>query len=139
MTNKTETRPRRGGNNLDRQVVLRKAMEVLSAKGFSKASIADLTTATGLGSGALCKAFGARDEIPRAAIRFCAETEACLAQEPLRVSPTGREAILAMFEENVRLRRHWPRYCGSLFTFNAFIVPPDESELQDFLAERRRS
>ena len=137
--NNTETRPRRGGNNLDRPVVLRKAMEVLSAKGFSKASIADLTTATGLGFGALCKAFGARDEILRAAIRFCADTEASLAREPLFVSPTGREAILSMLEENVRLRRHWPRHCGCLFTFNAFVVPPDEAELHDFLAESRRS
>jgi len=139
MANKTETRPRQGGDNLDRPVVLRKVMEVLSAKGFNKASIANLTSATGLGFGALRNTFGSREEILRAAIRFCAETEVCLAQEPLRVSRTGREAILAMFEENVRLRRHWPRYCGSLFTFNAFIVPPDESELQDFLAERRRS
>jgi AcrR family transcriptional regulator len=139
MANQTETRPRQGANAVDRSAVLRKVMEVLSAKGFAKASIADLTGATGLGYGALHKAFGARDEILRAAIRFCADTEACLAQEPLRVSPTAREAILAMLEENVRLRRHWPRHCGCLFTFNAFVVPPDEAELQDFLAERRRS
>jgi AcrR family transcriptional regulator len=103
MANKTETRPQQGGNNLDRPVVLRKVMEVLSAKGFSKTSIAELTGATGLGFGALRKAFGPRDEILRTAIRFCADTEASLAQEPLRVSPTGREAILAMLEENVRL------------------------------------
>jgi len=111
----------------------------LSAKGFNKASIANLTSATGLGFGTLRKTFGTKDEILRAAIRFCAETEVCLAQEPLRVSRTGREAILAMFEENVRLRRHWPRHCGCLFMFNAFIVPPDEAELQDFLTEKRRS
>ena len=126
MANRTETRPRQGGNAVDRSAVLRKVMEVLSAKGFAKASIADLTSAAGLGYGALHKAFGTRDEILRAAIRFCADTEASLAHEPLRVSPTGREAILAMLEENVRLRRHWPRYCGCLFTFNAFIVPPED-------------
>ena len=139
MANKTETRSQQGGNNLDRPDLLRKVMEVLSAKGFAKASITDLTSATGLGFDGLRKAFGPRDEILRAAIRFCAETEACLAQEPLRVSPTGREAILAMFEENVRLRRHWPRHCGCLFLFNAFIVPPEDADLRDFLAEKRRS
>jgi AcrR family transcriptional regulator len=137
MANKTETR-RRGGSNVDHPVVLRNVMEVLSAKGFTKTSIADLTSATRLGFGALRHAFGTRDEILRAAIRFCADTEASLAQEPLRVSQTGREAILAMFEENVRLRRHWPRYCGCLFTFNAFIVLPDDADLQDFLTEKRR-
>jgi AcrR family transcriptional regulator len=139
MANKTEMRPQQGADAVDRAAALRNVMEVLSAKGFAKATIADLKSAVGPGFGALRKAFGTRDEILRAAIRFCADTEVCLAQEPLRVSPTGREAILSMLEENVRLRRHRLRYCGCLFMFNAFVVLPDEAELQDFLAEKRRS
>jgi AcrR family transcriptional regulator len=75
-------------------------MEILSAKGFANTSMADLTSAAGLARSILYKASGTRDEILRAAIRFCADTEASLAHEPLRVSSTGREAILAMFEEN---------------------------------------
>jgi hypothetical protein len=39
----------------------------------------------------------------------------------------------------VRLGRHRPRYCGCLFTFNAFVIPPEDGDLQDFLTERRRS
>lgn len=139
MAKRTETRPRKGGNALNRSVVLRKVMEVLSVKGFARTSIVDLKTASGDGYGALRKAFGTRDEILRAAIRFCADTEASLAQEPLRVSPTGREAISSMLEENVRLRRHWPRHCGCLFTFNAFLIPPEDVELQAFLTDRRRA
>ena len=114
-------------------------MDILSEKGFVKTSIADLRSAVGYGYAALHKAFGTREGILRAAIRCCAEMEASLAYEPLRVSPTGREAVLAMLEENVRLRRHWPRYCGCLFTFNAFVVPPDDGDLQEFLTEKRRS
>jgi AcrR family transcriptional regulator len=139
MTNRTETRPRQGGNAVNRSVVLRKVMEVLSVNGFARASIADLTAAAGVDCGTLHKAFGTRNEILRAAIQFCIDTEASLAQEPLRVSPTGREAILSMLEENARLRRHWPRYCGCLFTLNAFVIPPEDADLQDFLTERRRS
>src|SRR5580704_2135033 len=139
MAHRTETRPRQGGNAVNRSVVLRKVMEVLSVKGFAKASIADLTSAASVDYGTLHKAFGTKDEILRAAIQFCADTEASLAQEPLRVSPTGKEAILSMLEENVRLRRHWPQYCGCLFTFNAFVIPPEDADLQDFLTERRRS
>src|SRR5580693_5829789 len=112
MANRTETRPRQGGDAVNRSVVLRKVMEVLSLKGFARTSIADITTAAGVDYRTLHKAFGTRDQILRAAIRFCADTEASLAQEPLRVSPTGRDAILSMLEENVRLHRHWPRYCG---------------------------
>jgi AcrR family transcriptional regulator len=139
MAHRTETRPRQGGNAVNRSVVLRKVMGVLSVKGFARTSIADLTTASGVDYGTLHKAFGTRDEILRAAIRSCADTEASLAQEPLRVSPNGREAILSMLEENVRLRRRWPRYCGCLFAFNAFVVPPQDADLQEFLTERRRS
>ena len=139
MGNRTETRPRKSGTAVDRATVLRKIMQVLSVKGFAQVSIADLTNATGVDERTLQKAFGTRKEILRTAIQFCADTEASLAQEPLRVSPTGREAILAMLEENVRLRRHWPGYCGCLFMFNGFIVPPDETDLRDFLFEKRRS
>jgi AcrR family transcriptional regulator len=139
MANRTETRPQQLGNAVDRSILLRKVMEVLSVKGFAKASIADLTSAAGVDYGTLHREFGTRDEILRAAIQFCAETEASLAHEPLRVSPTGREAILSMLEENIRLRRHWPRYCGCLFTFNAFIIPPEDVDLLNFLTERRRS
>lgn len=108
-------------------------------KGFAHASIAELSSAAGVKYSALQKAFGTREEILRTAIQFCADAEASLAHEPLRVSPTGREAILSMLEENVRLRRRWPRYCGCLFAFNAFIVPPEDAGLHDFLTERRRS
>jgi AcrR family transcriptional regulator len=139
MANKTETRRRQGAKAVDRSLVLRKVMKVLSVKGFARASFADLTSAAGVDYRTLHKTFGAKDQILRAAIQFCADTEASLAQEPLRVSPTGREAILSMLQENVRLRRHWPRYCGCLFTFNTFVIPPEEAVLQDFLTERRRS
>jgi AcrR family transcriptional regulator len=139
MANKTDTRPHQGGSAVDRSAVLRKVMQVLSVKGFAKTSIADVINAAGDEYHTLRKTLGTKDEILRAAIRFCAETETCLAEEPLRVSPTGREAILSMLEENVRLRRHWPRYCGCLFTFSAFVVPPEDADLQYFLTERRRS
>jgi AcrR family transcriptional regulator len=139
MANNTETRLQHSGTALSPSVVLRQVMEVLSLKGFAKASIADLTTAVGVEYGTLRKAFGTRHQILRAAIQFCADTEASLAQEPLRVSPTGREAILSILQENVRLRRHWPKYCGCLFTINAFVIPPEEADLRDLLTEKRRS
>ena len=98
MANRTETRPQQLGNAVDRSILLRKVMEGLSVKGFAKTSIADLTSAAGVDYGTLHREFGTRDEILCAAIQFCAETEASLAHEPLRVSPTGREAILSMLK-----------------------------------------
>jgi AcrR family transcriptional regulator len=138
MANNTATRHPHGAAAA-RSALLRNVMDILSEKGFVKTSIADLRSAVGFGYAALHKAFGTREGILRAAIRCCAEMEASLAYEPLRVSPTGREAVLAMLEENVRLRRHWPRYCGCLFTSNALIVPAEENELHEFLVEKRRT
>ena len=124
---------------MDRSLVLRRVMEALTVKGFASVSISDLTDVTSVDARTLNKTFGNREDILRAAIRYCADTEAALAHEPLLVSPTGKEAILAMLEENVRLRRNWPRSCACLFTFNAFVVPPDDAELQHFLFEKRRT
>jgi hypothetical protein len=61
MANRTGKRPRQGANVVDRSAVLGKVMEVLPAKGFAKASIADLRSAGGPGYGALRRAFGTRD------------------------------------------------------------------------------
>jgi AcrR family transcriptional regulator len=139
MANRTESRPRQRADAVDRPAVLRKVMEVLSVKGFAQASIEDLVSAAGVGYGALHEVFGTRDEILRAAIQFCADSEASLAHEPLCASSTGRGAILSMLEENVRLRGHWPKSCGCLFTLNSLVIPPTDVDLQDFLAEKRRS
>ena len=102
MANTTETRPRQGGCAVDRPAVLRKVMEVLSAKGFAKTSIADLRSATGLGYGTLHKAFGTRDEILGAAIGF---------------APTRRHAWPRSLCAYRRLAekpfsRCWKRTCG---------------------------
>ena len=127
------------GNKADDPIILRQVIEVLSMKGYAKTSMTDLTRATGVHRSALHDAFGTREEILRAAIRYCADTEASLAHEPLRVSATGRDAIRLMLEEHIRLRRHRPRYSGCLFTVNAFCIPSDDTALQDFLLERRRT
>jgi AcrR family transcriptional regulator len=122
-----------------RPIVLRKVMEVLFAKGFTHASMQDLTAVAGIEDHRLHKAFGTREEILRAAIRCCAETEASLAHESLQASSSGREALLCMLEEHVRLMKHWPNTCSCLFTLNALVVPPDDAALQDFLTQKRRS
>ena len=78
MNKRIETRRQQSGTAVDRSLVLRRVMEILSVKGFAQASMADLTKAVGLGRGTLQKAFGTRDEILRAAIQSFADTEAGL-------------------------------------------------------------
>jgi AcrR family transcriptional regulator len=138
MAHRTRTSP--GKTNAEhRSHILRKVMEILALKGYAKVSMADIENIAGVGRSALHDTFGSREDILRDAIHFCADTEASLADEPLRVSATGREAISAMLEENVRLHRYWPRNFGCLFTINPFVIPPAEADLRDFLSDRRRS
>ena len=122
---------------VDRPAVLRKIVDLLSVKGFANVSMAELTTAVGIGRSALQKAFGSREEILRAAIFHCADTEACLAYEPLSVCSSAREAIRAMLEESIRLHTYWPRSCDCLFTSNSFIAPPNDAELHKFIGTKR--
>jgi AcrR family transcriptional regulator len=139
MAKRSKTQAGQGLKTVDQPAVLQRVMDVLSLKGFGRVSITDLTQAAGTNPRTLHETFGTRNDILRAAIRFCAGTEASLAHEPLHTSPTGKEAIWAMLEENVRLRRHCPWSYGCLFTLNAFVIPPEETALQNFLAERRGS
>ena len=139
MSNQSQMRLNPNSRAVNRPVVLRNVMRLVSVKGFADTSVADLIKAAGMNQRSLYKSFGRKDEIVGAAIRLSAEIEAGLAQEPLRTSHTGREAILCMLEENVRLCGQWPRVCGCLFTLNAFILPAKDTTLQDFLSEQRRS
>ena len=128
-----------GRNTLSRSAILRNVMGILLVKGFADTSITDLTKAAGMNARRLYRAFGTKSDLVAEAIRYCAESEACLAREPLRTPHTGKEAISSMLEENVRLCGRWPRFRGCLFTLNAFITPGKHTDLQEFLTERRRS
>ena len=124
---------------MDRTAVLRRVMQVLSVKGFAKTSIVDLTNTAGVDYRTLHKTFGTRKDILRAAIRFCVETEASLAQEPLRVSPTGEKRFWRCSKRTYGCAGIGRGDCGCLFMFNGLIVPPDEPDLQDYVFEKRRS
>jgi AcrR family transcriptional regulator len=139
MLKRSQVRPHSSQKQLNRPAVLRNVMRVLLVKGFADTSMTDLTKAASMNRRSLYKAFGTKEEIVGAAIRFCAESEACLAHEPLRMSHSGKEAISCMLEENVRLCGRWPRVRGCLFTLNAFIIPTQDPGLQEFLSEQRRS
>jgi AcrR family transcriptional regulator len=139
MTSKRQFAVNRGGKALNRAAVLRNIMGILLVKGFDGTSITDLAKVTGLSPGSFHKAFGAKRKIAAEAIRFCAESEACLAREPLRTSETGKEAILSMLEENIRLCGRWPRFRCCLFVLNGSVVSMQDTSPADFVSEQRRS
>ena len=127
MANKTETRPRQGADAVDRSAVLRKVMEVLSAKGFAKASIADLKSAVGPAYGALHKAFGTRDEILRAA-------DPVLRRQRRHAWP--RSLCVYRRRAEKPFWRCWKRMCGYAGTGRDTVAASSRSTLLSFLQTR---
>ncbi len=82
-------RPRR----FDRDLALRRAMEVFWSKGFDNTSLADLTAAMGINAPSLYAAFGSKEELFNEAVALYGRTEGVEIWDALTTASTAREAI----------------------------------------------
>jgi len=88
--------PARGRpREFDREAALMRAMRLFWIKGYEATSIADLTTALGIGSTSLYAAFVSKDALYAEALRLYAVTYEDLVLGRFRQAPTAREAALA--------------------------------------------
>ena len=124
---------------VDHSAILHKATRVFFAKGLDETSIGDLARAAGVSTSTLYKCVGTKQDIFCAAVQEIAEREFVLAQEPLRTSASGREAITGLLEENVRLCLHGPAAFSCLFTFNLLTASMPCARLHAMLLDRRRT
>lgn len=82
-------RPRR----FDRDLALRRAMEVFWAKGYDNTSLTDLTAAMAINAPSLYAAFGSKEELFNEAVVLYGKTEGTEIWDALTEAPTAREAI----------------------------------------------
>ncbi|GGK41205.1 TetR/AcrR family transcriptional regulator [Nocardia camponoti] len=93
----TRGRPR----GFDRDVALRRAMEVFWEHGYDGTSMTDLTTAMGINSPSLYAAFGDKEALFRAAVDLYGQSEGSITAQALRNEPTAYAAVSKMLRDNV--------------------------------------
>ncbi|WP_227981027.1 TetR/AcrR family transcriptional regulator [Nocardia spumae] len=122
----------------DRDIALRRAMEVFWEHGYEGAAMNDLTGAMGINSPSLYAAFGCKEQLFREAVELYGRTEGGYTERALATAPTARAAIEAMLRDNAAA------YCdpatprGCLVVVAGNTAGPRHGAVREFLAERRR-
>ncbi|MBF6181295.1 TetR/AcrR family transcriptional regulator [Nocardia otitidiscaviarum] len=122
----------------DRDIALRRAMEVFWEHGYEGASMTDLTTAMGINSPSLYAAFGGKEALFREAVALYGRTEGGLTERALREEPTARAAIEAMLRDNARsyTTSGSPRGCMVVLAGSTYTTR--NTAVRDFLIDMRR-
>ncbi|MBW8725967.1 MAG: TetR/AcrR family transcriptional regulator [Inquilinus limosus] len=84
----------------DRDVALRRAMELFWRHGYEGVSMADLTAAMGIAAPSLYAAFGSKEALFREAIALYRATDGSATRRALDCQRTARGAIEAMLRDN---------------------------------------
>jgi AcrR family transcriptional regulator len=77
----------------DRDLALRRAMEVFWSKGYDNASLADLTSAMRINSPSLYAAFGSKEALFHEAVDLYGELEGTEIWDAISGAPTAKEAM----------------------------------------------
>ncbi|WP_327100150.1 TetR/AcrR family transcriptional regulator [Nocardia vinacea] len=122
----------------DREVALRRAMEVFWEHGYEGSSMSDLTAAMGINSPSLYAAFGGKEELFRAAVGLYGEAEGGYTVRALREEPTARASIEAMLRDNATAYTHEDKPHGCMVVLAGSTYTTRSETIRDFLVEKRR-
>ncbi len=84
----------------DRNAALATAMKLFWVKGYEATSIADLTTALGIGSTSLYAAFGSKEQLYAEALDLYSTSYTDLVLGRFKTAPTARDAIAAYLSDS---------------------------------------
>lgn len=122
----------------DREVALRRAMEVFWERGYDGASMSDLTTAMGINSPSLYAAFGDKEALFRAAVELYGRSEGSHTARALREQPTAYAAIEAMLRDNIPLYTDPGLPHGCMVVLAGATYTTRNAAVREFLVEARR-
>ncbi|MGF6882929.1 AcrR family transcriptional regulator [Nocardia sp. GAS34] len=121
----------------DRELALRRAMEVFWEHGYEGASMADLTAAMGIGSPSLYAAFGCKEALFREAVGLYSRTDGSHTARALREEPTARASIEAMLRDNAVVYTAPDKPHGCMVVLAGSTYTTRNTEIRDFLIEKR--
>jgi AcrR family transcriptional regulator len=122
----------------DRDVALRRAMELFWRQGFESTSMTDLTTTMGIASPSIYACFGSKEQLFRQAVELYAATEGLGPRLALQQTPGTRAAILAMLSANADRFADPATPPGCMVVLASVSGSGKNPDLQAFLAERRQ-
>ncbi|GAB3841743.1 hypothetical protein GCM10029963_13540 [Micromonospora andamanensis] len=129
----TRGRPR----TFDRQVALRRAMEVFWRRGYQGASMTELTAAMGIASPSLYAAFGSKEALFREAVELYNSTEGAGPRAALDGGVTARAAIEAMLRHQAYAYVDPANPSGCLVVLAGAGTVPESDAVGQFLTTCR--
>lgn len=130
----TRGRPR----EFDRDVALRKALNLFWERGYEGTSLSDLTSAMGIASASLYAAFGSKEGLFREVMALYGVMFGAQPRRALRDAPTARAAIQDMLRTTADVITQPDAPPGCMLILAAPTGAIENSEVRAFLAERRR-
>lgn len=121
----------------EREVALRRAMDLFWEKGFDMCSMSDLVEAMGVNSPSIYAAFGNKESLYREAIELYVRAEGGAALRKFESCPTLRESLEAMFETSIELFAGGQRSRGCMIFLGGAAIGAEHVELRNFLQELR--
>ncbi len=122
----------------DRDLALRRAMEVFWEHGYEGSSMSDLTAAMGINSPSLYAAFGGKQALFREAVDLYGRTDGSYTARALRDGDTARASIESMLRDNAAAYAAPDKPHGCMVVLAGSTYTTRNTEIRDFLIEKRR-
>lgn len=130
--------PRGRPRNFDRDLALRRAMDVFWAKGYEGAQLTDLTTAMGINPPSFYAAFGSKEAAFREALKLYEHKMGEGRIKAFGDDLDTRGSIRAMLDHGIDVALAAPGSGGCLIMLGMINAAPGNEPLRDLLRNRRR-
>ena len=123
----------------DRDVALRKAVELFWERGYEGTSLKDLTDAMGIASASIYACFGSKEALFREAMALYTSMEGQVPRRAMRDQPTARSAIRAMLQATADVITLPGLPQGCMLILAAPTGAVENHAIREFLACGRRA